>query len=332
MKAIIMTQAGTPDVLKLQDIPEPQITTPTQVKVSIKAAGVNPIDIKLRSKGTFYPEEMPAVLGCDGAGIVTEIGANVTQFQVGDEVYYYDGGLGKKGTGNYAEWAVVEEHLLAPKPKSLSFAEASAVPLVLITAWEALYDRAKLTQGQTALIHAGAGGVGHIAIQLAKLRGATVLTTVSTPDKERLVRQLGADYPILYKDVNWVETVLNLTQNQGVDVAFDTVGGKLIEDTFPAVKVYGDLVTILQPDMDVNWKVARGKNLRFSMELMLTPALMNLTSAQAYHGQILRQGAELIDRGELNIHLSQTYPFAQAAFAHQQIETGSTTGKLALVW
>jgi NADPH2:quinone reductase len=332
MKAILMTAPGNPDVLQLQDVPEPAIKKPNQILVQLKAAGINPIDTKLRNRGTFFPDEMPAILGCDGAGIVQAVGAEVKQFKPGDEVYFCWGGLGKKGTGNYAELAVVDEFVVAPKPQSLSFAEAAAAPLVLITAWEALYDRGRLEEGQNVLIHAGAGGVGHVAIQLAKIKGARVSTTVSSPDKERLTRQLGADEPILYQQTNFVEAVWKWTDGKGVDLAFDTVGGKTFFDTCNAVKVYGDLVTILEPDSSIgNLKVARNRNLRISLELMLTPMLLGLVEAQKHQGKILKQCADWIDEGKLKIHLNQTFPLAEAVTAHKLLETGSMMGKIALL-
>jgi NADPH2:quinone reductase len=253
----------------------------------------------------------------------------VQDFRPGDEVYFCSGGLGRAGTGNYAEYALIEADYLAHKPKSLSFAEAAAVPLVLITAWEALYDRARLQSGQSVLIHGGAGGVGHVAIQLAKLKGAKVYTTVGNSDKERLVRQLGADYPILYKQTDFVAAILEETAGKGVDIAFDTVGGATFGQTCRAVRVYGDMVTILEPTG--SWKEARDRNLRISLELMLTPALMGLPEAQKYQTEILRQGARLIDEKKLTIHLSQTFPLAAAISAHQLLETGSVTGKIALI-
>lgn len=331
MKAIVMTEAGSPDVLQVRDVPEPKIQQPTQILVRLKAAGVNPIDTKLRGRGNFYPDSMPAILGCDGAGIVEAVGSEVKLFKVGDEVYFCDGGLGKQGTGNYAELTVVDERFVAAKPSSISFAEAAAAPLVLITAWESLFDRGRLTAEQTVLIHAGAGGVGHVAIQLAKIKGARVCTTVGSPDKERLVRQLGADEAILYKQTDFVRSVLNWTQEEGVDLAFDTIGGKTFFDTCSAVKVYGDLVTILEPDSAIgNLKVARNRNLRISLELMLTPMLMGLASAQQHQAEILQQCASWIDEGKLKIHLGHTFPLEDAAAAHKAIETGSTTGKIAL--
>lgn len=331
MKAVLMTAAGEPEVLQLQDVPEPKIQNDTELLVRLHAAGVNPIDTKLRQRGTFYPDEMPAILGCDGSGVVEAVGSGVQNFQVGDEVYFCAGGLGKSGTGNYAELTVVDERSVALKPKSLSFAEAAAAPLVLITAWEALYDRGRLEAGQKVLIHAGAGGVGHVAIQLAKLKGAQVCTTVSSQEKARLVRQLGADHPIVYKQTDVVKAVMDWTQGEGVDLAFDTVGGKTFYDTVPAVRVYGDLVTILEPDSNQgNLKAARSRNLRISLELMLTPLLQGLAAAQQHQAEILKQCASWIDQGKLKIHLSETYALKDAVAAHKAIETGSMTGKISL--
>jgi NADPH2:quinone reductase len=331
MQAVFMTTPGNPEVLQLRSAPEPTIQTPTQLRVKLHAAGINPIDTKLRRRGTFYPDQMPAILGCDGAGVVEAVGSQVTQFKPGDEVYFCWGGLGATGTGNYAEYAVVEANCVARKPKSLSFAEAAAAPLVLITAWEALFDRGHLEAGQTALIHAGAGGVGHVAIQLAKLKGASVCTTISTPDKERLVRNLGADCPILYKQTDFVNAVQDWTNGRGVDLAFDTVGGSTFFDSFAAIRTYGDIVTLLQPDTAKgDLKAARDRNLRIGLELMLTPMLHNLPDALVHHAEILTQCATWFDAGQLKIHLSQTYPLAEAVAAHRALETGSMMGKVSL--
>jgi NADPH2:quinone reductase len=332
MKAVLMTEAGEPEVLQLQEVPDPKIQNDTELLVRLHAAGINPIDTKLRGRGTFYPDQMPAILGCDGAGVVEAIGSGVQHFQVGDEVYFCAGGIGVSGTGNYAEFAVVEARMVAHKPTSLSFTEAAAAPLVLITAWEALYDRGRLESGQRVLIHAGAGGVGHVAIQLAKLKGAEVCTTVSSHEKVRFVRQLGADHPILYTQTDFVKASLDWTRGEGVDLAFDTVGGKTFYDTFPAVRVYGDVVTILEPDpAHANWKIARSRNLRISLELMLTPMFQGLVAAQQHQAEILKQCASWIDEGKLKVHLSQTFPLKDAAAAHKVLESGSITGKIALL-
>lgn len=330
MKAVLMTAAGSPDVLQLADVPTPTLQTGMDLLVRLKAAGVNPIDTKLRKRETFYPDQMPAILGCDGAGIVEAVGSAVQKFRPGDEVYFCNGGLGGH-PGTYAEWAVVDERFAARKPASISFAAAAAAPLVLITAWEALYDRARLQAGQRVLIHAGAGGVGHVAIQLAKLQGAIVATTVSTPEKADFVQQLGARCIIRYQQTDFVTAIMDWTQGQGVDVVFDTVGGATFGNSFAAVQIYGDIVSILEPDPATNWKIARNRNLRISLELMLTPMLQGLVAEQIAQAKILEQCARLIDQGNLTIHVAQTFPLAQAAEAHRRLEAGSITGKLVLV-
>ena len=165
-----MTSTGGPEVLALQEVETPKLRSPKDVLVRLKAAGVNPIDTKLRRNGTFYPDRQPTILGCDGAGIAEAVGAGVTRFKAGDEVYFFNGGIGG-ATGNYAEYAVVDECCTAHKPAKLDMVHAAAAPLVLITAWEALHDRGQIHKKFRVLIHAGAGGVGHVAIQLAKLAG-----------------------------------------------------------------------------------------------------------------------------------------------------------------
>lgn len=330
MKAIHMTAAGpAADVLQLADVPEPQITTPTQVKVQLKAAGVNPVDTKLRSRGVFYPDACPAILGCDGAGIVTKTGDRVTRFQPGDAVWFCHGGLGG-APGSYAEFTVLEEAEAEYKPAESSFEEAAALPLVLITAWEALFDRAGLTRDQTVLIHAGAGGVGHVAIQLAKSVGAQVATTVSTPEKAAFVEQLGADKSIPYRDCNFVDAVMEWTDGRGVDVILDSLGGAVFCDSLEAARVYGQVVTLLDPGSGIDWKEARNRNLGIHFTLMLTPMLQHLPAARAHQGEILRRGAELIENGQLKPVVSKTMLLEDAAKAHQRIETGHVQGKLVL--
>jgi NADPH2:quinone reductase len=329
MKAILMTAAGKPDVLQLRELPQP-VPTNTEILVRILAAGVNPIDTKLRQRGTFYPEHKPAILGCDGAGIVEAVGADVQKFQVGDEVYFCYGGLGAH-QGNYAEYTTIDERFVAFKPKSVSFAEAAAAPLVLITAWEALYERGRLEPGESVLIHAGAGGVGHVAIQLAKLKGARVATTVSSLEKASFVTEIGADTVIFYRETDFVNSVLDWTDGVGVDLVFDTVGGDIFEKSFPAVRIYGDIVTILEPKANTVWKVARNRNLRIGLELMLTPMLSGIVEALEHHEDILQQCANWIDEGKLKIKVSQTFPLAEAAQAHTLIENGSVLGKVVLL-
>lgn len=330
MKAIVMTATGGSDVLKPAEVPQPKINDETELLVRLMAAGVNPVDTKLRAKGTYYPARLPAILGCDGAGVVEAVGADVTRFKIGDEVYFCNGGIGG-APGNYAEYTVVDERFCARKPRSLSFVEAAAAPLALITAWESLHDRAALKPDQHVLIHAGAGGVGHVAVQLAKIAGAQVCTTVGSLDKADFVSALGADAPILYKKTDFVWAVQEWTKGDGVDVALDAVGGDTLVATFRAMRIYGDLVTLLQPGPGVDWKEARVRNLRISYELMLSPMYYGLRGAQEHQARILEECARLFDEGRLRIHLAHTFPLQDAAEAHRLIEQGSTTGKIALV-
>ena len=328
MQAVLMTDTGDVDVLQTQDIEQPVINSTTEVLVKLKAAGVNPVDTKIR-RGLYPIENLPAVLGCDGAGIVEATGPDVSRVKPGDEVFFFHGGTGLN-QGNYAEYSVIEEHLLARKPGSIDFNQAAAAPLVLITAWESLFDRAQLTPGNTVLIHAGAGGVGHVAIQLAKHAGAKICTTVGSEEKAKFVSDLGADLVINYRQQDFVAAVMDWTDGKGVDIAMDNVGGPMIEATFPAIRHYGDLVTLLQADANVDWTTARMRNIRFSMEIMLSPALFNLVDAQHHQTEILEKCAALFDKGELSIHISTTLPLGNAQDAHKMIESGSTTGKIVL--
>ncbi|HFD78932.1 MAG TPA: alcohol dehydrogenase [Gammaproteobacteria bacterium] len=329
MKAIQMTAAGAPEVLETVDLPIPE-PADNEILVRVRAAGVNPVDAKLRSRGVFFENALPAVLGCDGAGVVEGIGRHVTLFQPGDEVWFCNGGLGRE-QGNYAEYTVVDERVARRKPASLDFEQAGAAPLVLITAWEALFDRAGLEAGQSVLIHGGAGGVGHVAIQLAKNAGARVCTTVGTDDNAEFALALGADRAINYHDIDFVEAVREWSESCGVDVALDIMGGRVFQDSIRAVAHYGALVTLLDPGSGIEWKEARNRNLRIGFELMLTPMLENLPAAREHQGEILDRCAAQADEGRLSIVVTQRFPLEQAAEAHRQIETGHTRGKLVLI-
>lgn len=328
MKAILMTRPGPPDSLELGDIPEPAIVHPSQIKVRLRAAGVNPVDTKQRARGILVAGNLPAVLGCDGAGEVAAVGEGVTRFRVGDRVWFCNGGLGAEA-GNYAEYTVLDERWAAAMPRTLDFEQAAAAPLVLITAWGMLYDRGRLQSGQTVLIHAGAGGVGHVALQLAKLQGARVLTTVGSAGNAHLARQWGADEVIDYRNLDFVRAVNELTSGIGADVVVDTVGPEIFKRSIECTAHFGDLVTLLDPGA-ISLAEARIRNLRIGFELMLTPMLRGLDTARDHHVEILHRCADWIDQGRLRIHVSRVFPLEQAAAAHAQIETGRTVGKLVL--
>lgn len=329
MRAIHMTAAGGPETLELRDVADAHITQSHEVKVRLRGAGVNPIDTKLRSRGLLVPEALPHILGCDGAGEVVECGSAVRELKPGDTVWFCHGGLGRE-PGNYAQYKVLPAADARRAPISLDVQHAAAGPLVLITAWEALFDRAGLQAGQTLLIHAGAGGVGHVAIQLARHAGARIATTASGADKTAFVRALGAEQVIDHRHTDFVAAVNDWTDGRGADVVLDCVGGEVLQRSPEATAHYGALVTLLEPPADMNWKEARTRNLRFGFELMLTPMLRELPQARAHQGDILDRCAALIDDAEMKLHIGDVLPLAQAAEAHRRIETGRTQGKIVL--
>jgi NADPH2:quinone reductase len=330
MKAMVMTAAGGPEVLEMREVPEPALERDTDMLVRMKGAGLNPVDAKQRTRGTWYPSEPPQILGIDGAGIVERAGAAVAGFTPGDEVFFAAGGMGK-APGNYAEFNVIDGRFAVRKPSSVSFEEAAAVPCAAITAWESLFDHANLQEGQRVLVHAGAGGVGHAAIQLARARGIQVCTTVSTDEKVEFVKGLGADKIIRYKEEDFVASVLDWTAGAGVDAALDLVGGETFFKTFACVRFYGTVVAALSPDPAVaDWKEARLRNLRIAWELMLTPMYYDLVDVQAHHREILEQCADLMEKNKLRMHISRTFPLEQAAEAHRTIEEGHIIGKIVL--
>ena len=330
MKTILMQQPGGIDVLKAADIPVPTITRPDQVLIKIESAGVNPIDTKLRANGTYFPDNLPCILGCDAAGHVIETGSSVKRFKPGDEVYYYFGGIGGEEQGNYAEYNVVPEGYVALKPEKLGFAQAAAVPLALITAWESLHDHLHMTKDETVLVQAGAGGVGHLAIQLAKIIGCRVITTVSSADKASFVTGLGADEVINYKEQDVSKCVMDLTDGRGVDAVLDCVGGKTFARSFAALKPYGRIVSLIQYPQDIDWKLARLKNIQTSMELMLSPAFLGLEEKRLKQRTILETCATYFDQGKLKVEISQELSLSEAAKAHQLIEAGGVVGKIVL--
>jgi len=295
-----------------------------QVLVRVHASGVNPLDTKIRAgKAAHARQPLPAVLGLDVAGEVADVGPAVSAFRRGDAVYGMVGGVGGL-QGTLAEYVAVNAALLASKPKSLSMREAAALPLVTITAWEGIVDRAKVHASQRVLVHAGAGGVGHVAVQIAKAYGAEVFATVS-PEKRAIVESFGAtaiDYlsltPERYVDV--------YTSGEGFDVVYDTVGGATIDASFASVRRYtGHVVSCL------GWSTHSLAPLSFrgasySGVFSLLPLLTGLD--QAHHGQILREAAALVDAGKLRPLVNdRRFSPAQIASAHEMVESG-TIGKM----
>ena len=328
MKAVVMERIGGPEVLRLTDVEDPRITGSHELLIRIRAAGLNPIDAKQRARGTRYPGTLPQILGCDCVGVVEETGKMTRRFKRGDEVYFMHGGIGRE-QGNYAEYTVIDERFAARKPSHISFEEAAGVPLAILTAWESLFDRGNLKGSQTVLVHAGAGGVGHFLLQLAKWKGAQVCTTVSDSAKAEFVRMLGADRVIMYREEDFTQAVLDWTGGRGVDLAVDTVGGDTFFKTISAVRLYGKVVTLLGPK-ESRWEEARIRSIDLCWEMVLTPMYYGIDSLKVRHRKILETCARLIDEGVLRVTLSKCFPLQDAKDAHRMLENGHTTGKIVL--
>jgi NADPH2:quinone reductase len=322
MKAIVLDEFGTEPVLRSIERPSP---ARGEVLLRVEASGVNPLDIKIMAGAAAHARVTPPmVLGLDLAAVVTEIGTDVTRFDIGDEVYGLTGGIGNR-QGSLAEYAAVDADLLARKPARLSMTEAAALPLAAITAWEGLVDRAGVHAGQTVLVHGGAGGVGHVAVQLAIARGATVFATGSAQDLEA-IRSLGAE-PIDYRATPVEKYVATATGGVGFDVIFDTVGGETLDTSFAAVRTYtGHVVSVL------GWGTHSLAPLSFrgatySGVFTLLPLLTG--EGRAHHGEILTATAALADAGVMTPVLDPTpYDLETVAGAHRAVASGNSRGKV----
>lgn len=331
MRAVLMTAVGGPEVLQLADLPEPELASDRDVLVRLRAAGINPVDYKLRSDGTIGGA-LPAVLGWDGAGTVERVGAAVTRFSPGDEVYFCDGGFGPT-PGTYQELKLVDERYLAPKPPQLSFVQAAAAPLVTITAWEALHDRARIQPGQYVLVQAGAGGVGHMSVQLARLANTRVATTVSPGRKTELASSLGAELCIDYRHEDVGERLRAWTGLDGADVVHDTVGGRTFTACFSLTRPYGDLVSNVESDWeDEAITELHNRNLRVAFTWMPAPSVFGWSEHRERQRGILERAGRHFDAGELRVEVGATFPIERAADAHGALEAGEVVGKAVLTF
>jgi NADPH:quinone reductase len=317
MRAYVVDEVGGP--FRKVDWPRP---TPVagQALVRIHASGLNPLDTKIRAgKAVHAKQPLPAVLGLDMAGTVEEIGAGVTSFQTGDEVYGMAGGVGGL-QGTLAEYIATDADLLAHKPKNLSMREAAALPLITITAWEGLVDRAKVHAGQSVLIHAGAGGVGHVAVQIAKAFGAQIFATVSA-EKRTIVEGFGA-VPIDYRQLSVEEYVAANTGGLGFDIIYDTVGGTTLDASFAAIKLYTGHVLSCLGWGSHSLAPLSFRGATYSGVFTLLPLLTG--TYRAHHGRILAQAAALADAGKLRPLLSSKYSSPeQLEDAYALVEAGS---------
>jgi NADPH:quinone reductase len=301
------------------ELARPALET-NQVLVRIAASGVNPLDTKIRAgKSPHAKQPLPAVPGVDMAGTVEEVGSDVTAFRPGDEVYGMVGGVGGH-QGTLAELVAVDVDLLARKPKNLSMRQAAALPLSVITAWEGLVDRAKVHAGQEVLVHAGAGGVGHVAVQIARAFGAKVFATVSE-EKKKVVEGFGA-IPIDYRSLTVEEYVSAFTGGKGFDVVYDTVGGATIDASFAAVKRYTGHVLSCLGWSSHSLAPLSFRGATYSGVFTLLPLITG--EGRAHHGEILARAAELAEAGKLTPFLNeQRFSTGEIAAAHALVESGA---------
>ena len=327
MKAFVIEHFGKPDIFQAIDLAKPKLL-PNCVLIKVAATSVNPADTKIRQGAVAdIAPDFPAVLHGDVAGVVEAVGNNVNTFKVGDEVYGCAGGV--KGTGGaLAEYMLADVNLIAHKPKSLTMTEAAALPLVSITAWEGLIDRAKVQPGQKVLVYGGTGGVGHIGVQLAKWAGAEVYATVSSKAKAAIALSLGADVTIDYCQTPVAEFVTRHTNGRGFDVVFDTVGNDNLQNAFQAAKSNGTVVsTVSLSKQDLTLLHAKGLTLH--LVYMLIPLLWGINRPS--HGEILTKIAKLVDEKKIRPEIdNKTFTFSEIAAAHAHLESGKAVGKVVL--
>lgn len=326
MKAMILPAfGGAPDSFQSAELADPT-PGPGEILVRVVAASINPADAKIRKHGGIAAPELPAVLGCDVAGVVVALGEGVEGFAVGDRVFGCVGGVAGSA-GTYAELVVADVRLLARAPERLSLREAAALPLVAITAWEAL-DRLGVGVGTHLLVHGGAGGVGHVAIQLAKSRGARVATTISSSDKAEIVRGFGADDIINYREEPVADYVERVTQGRGFDAVFDSTGGSDLATSLAAAKVRGH-VAVVVASYSADLTPMHGKALSLHAVMMLVPLLYGIGREE--HGHILTEVAGLVDAGRLRPLIDgERFTLAEVGKAHARLESGQALGKLVI--
>jgi len=311
MRAMVITAFGGPEVFQATEVPKPE-PKPTEVLVRVHAASINPVDYKIRAAGSWAGIVPPAIIGYDAAGVVQAVGACVTAFKPGDEVFYTPAIFGRQGS--YAEYNVTDESIVALKPKNLSFVEAASLPLAGCTALDAV-EYMRIRPGHTVLIHAAAGGVGSMAVQMARASGARVIGTCRASNVE-WVKSIGVDVAIDYRAEDFVQAVMRETSGQGVEAVYDTVGGDTLARSIAVVKPFGRMISIANTTGDLNGAYRKNISIYFCF------------MERARHKlEALRVMAE---RGQLFPVIDSVLPLSQVAEGHRRIEAGGVRGKLVL--
>lgn len=321
MQAIRVNQYGGPDALQLEEIPTPK-PGPGQVRVRLEAIGVNFIDVYHRIGA--YPSDLPITPGREGAGIVDALGSDVEGFNEGDRVAF------AMTPATYAQYALINANMLAPVPDGVSGAQAAAVMLQGMTAHYLVTDTFDLQEGQTCLVHAAAGGVGHLLVQLAKIRGARVIGTASTEEKIAFAKEMGADEMIQYTDADFLEETMRLTGGRGVDVVYESVGKDTFMHSMRALRPRGYLVLYGQSSGAVEPLDPQLLNRHGSLFLTRPTLGHYIADRQELLGRA-RDLFNWINEGRLHVRIDKTYPLADAPAAHRYLEGRNTRGKILLL-
>lgn len=311
MRAYQIQQTGDPEVLTAIELAPPTAGV-GELVVRLAAAAINPIDCKLRSGKARLVLPEPGILGHDAAGIVAEVGLGVTGFSVGDAVFYAPE---INGYGSYAQYHRVKAQLVAHKPNNLSMEQAASLPLAACTAWDSLIGFMQLQPGDQVLIHAAAGGVGSLAVQLAKAAGAEVIATVSQRNRD-WVAELGAAHLIDYQRQDFVQECLRLSHGRGVDAVYDTVGGDTLARSIDAVRCYGKIASIVSSSGDLNRAYIKNLQLYFGF--------------MQRSGDKMRSIQRLVEQGLLRPLIDRVLPLSQVATGHRLLEQGGVRGKIVL--
>lgn len=327
MRAWVLRAFGSADAFEPTEVPLPELL-PGHVLVRVAGTSVNPADIKIRDgrSAAIAPPE-PRVLHMDVAGVVAAVAPGVSGFSIGDRVYGCAGGVGNV-PGALADFMAADARLLARAPDSLPTVHAAALPLAALTVWEALRWKARVHEGDRVLVHGATGGVGHLALQLARMEGAEVTATASSPEKLDIARSLGATHTVNYREEPVLEYVARITDGRGFDMAIDTVGGAVLSQSMEAVRMNGTVVsTLTRGSHDLGVMLSRGLSLH--SVFMLIPLLTG--EGRERHGAMLREIAESVDAGRLRPLIDPaTFTFDEVAAAHRHVEDGRHVGKVVL--
>lgn len=328
MKAMVIRNYGGPEVFEIADVKQPEVK-PGYVLVKVAASSINPIETKIRSGLVpAITPVFPAILNADFSGEIVALGENVLQWNIGDEVFGCAGGVGQL-QGALADYMLVDVNLIAKKPSNIDHAAAALFPLVSITAWEALREKVQVRAGDKVLIQGAAGGVGHIALQLAKQQGAVVYGTVRNQKQANVIKELGADAVIFAETESVEEYVNKYTDGKGFDVVLDPVGGNNLINSFKAVKSNGSVCTT-NARVTLDLGIMHAKALSLHAVFMLIPMIYDIDRKR--HSIILHHISKMIENNQLRINKDEKqFSFYQIEEAHQYIESGKSLGKISLI-